>query len=146
MPKDDIKVLLMYVIAKRWTLSSFCLLALLSLWHPLPFLKIILFIYFWLHWIFMVACELSLAVVSRSYTQALDCRCIGFVTLQHLGSSWTRDRTHPWLNPALTGRFLTNGPPGKSGVSAVWEILDISHHNHVPSNGLKKGGKTCPLH
>ena len=39
----------------------------------------------------MVAHELSLAVVNRRYIQALECSCLGLVTLQHLGSSWTRD-------------------------------------------------------
>ena len=35
----------------------------------------------------------------------------GLVALQHVGSSRTQIRT---VSPALAGRFLTNGPPGKS--------------------------------
>ena len=37
--------------------------------------------------------------------------CTGLVALRHVGSSWTRDRTHV---PALAGKFLTTGPPGES--------------------------------
>ena len=56
----------------------------------------------------MVACELSLAVVSRSYTQALECTCIGLVTLQHLGSSWTRDWTHvPCIDRQILNQWTT---------------------------------------
>ena len=36
------------------------------------------------------------------------------VVLWHVKSSWTRD---PTLGPALAGKFLTTGPPGKSSES-----------------------------
>ena len=91
----------------------------------------------------MVARELSLEVVSRRYTQALECRCLGLVTLQHLGSSWTRDQSHvPCIDRQILNQWTTR---------EVWSILCLrdpgsSHHNHVPSIGLEKGGKTCPLH
>ena len=37
--------------------------------------------------------------------------CTGLVALLHVGSSWTRDRTHV---PALAGEFLPTEPPGQS--------------------------------
>ena len=42
--------------------------------------------------------------------------CMGLVALQHVGSSWTRDRTcdQPGIeSPALAGGFFTAEPPGK---------------------------------
>ena len=38
------------------------------------FLKI--FIYFWLHWVFVIACELSLVVASRGYSLVVVCRLL----------------------------------------------------------------------
>ena len=47
-----------------------------------------LFIYFWLHWIFVAACRLSLVAASRGYSSL---RCVGFslwwlLLLQNTGS------------------------------------------------------------
>ena len=39
------------------------------------FNKFILFIYFWLHWVFVAMCSLSLVVVSGGYSSL---RCAGF--------------------------------------------------------------------
>ena len=39
------------------------------------FLKFILFIYFWLHWVFVAACRLSLVVASGGYSSLW---CTGF--------------------------------------------------------------------
>ena len=41
------------------------------------------------------------------------------VASQHVGSSWTRDRTHV---SGMAGRFLSTGPPGKSS-TLVWRVL-----------------------
>ena len=46
-------------------------------------------------------------------TRAQWLGCMGFVTPQHLGSSWTRDQTRA---PALAGKFLTTGPIGNSRI------------------------------
>ena len=54
----------------------------LSFWTHIPssstrnplfffFNKFILFIYFWLHWVFIAACRLSLVAVSRGYSLLL---------------------------------------------------------------------------
>ena len=65
--------------------------------------------YFWLHWVFVAVCELSLAVASGGCSLVVGCRllttlasrcrawvlgCVGFlglVALRHVGSSQTRD-------------------------------------------------------
>ena len=80
---------------------------------------------YWLRWVCIVACRLSLVAVSRGYSgDAWASRCSGFscgfralgaqasvVSLWHVESSQTR--VEP-VSPTLAGRFLTNGPPGKS--------------------------------
>ena len=35
-----------------------------------------LFVYFWLHWVFMAACGLSLVVASRGYSLVAVCRLL----------------------------------------------------------------------
>ena len=92
------------------------------------------FIDFWLHWVFVAVPRLSLVVVSGSYSSL---RCLGFsllwlLLLQSTGSrrivssicgAWVKLPFHIWdlpgpgikpMSPALAGRFLTTGPPGKS--------------------------------
>jgi len=58
----------------------------------------------------VVVCGLLITVYSGdARAQKLQCR--GFVPLQHVEFSYTRDQT-PF--PALASGFLTTGPPGKS--------------------------------
>ena len=74
-------------------------------------------IYFWPQWVFVavyrlplfVMCGPLLAVSTAVWPQWL--RRTGLVTLTHVESSHTGAQTHA---PALTGRFLTARPPGKS--------------------------------
>ena len=94
--------------------------------------------YFWLHWVFIAACRLSLVAASGGFSccgaQALGVRASAVVAwglsscgsqaLEHrlsscgaqlLCSMW--DLPGPGLkamSPALAGRFLTSVPPGKS--------------------------------
>ena len=49
--------------------------------------------------------------LASSRAQAPECWRRGFVALGHAESSQTRDQS---CVPALAGRFLTTGPPGKS--------------------------------
>ena len=46
-----------------------------------------LFVYLWLHWVFIAACGLSLDSVSGSYSSL---RCVGF-SLQRLLLLWSTD-------------------------------------------------------
>ena len=89
---------------------------------------------FWLHWVFVAACRLSLVTESRGYSSL---RCTGFslwwlLLLRSTGSRragfsscglralllcrmW--DLLGPGLEPvslALAGGFLTTAPPGKA--------------------------------
>ena len=101
---------------------------------------IYLFIYFWLRWVFVAARGLSLVVASRGYSLL---RCAGFALRwlllwsmgsRHAGFSscgaraqllhGTWDLPGPGLkpvSPALTGRFLTTAPPGKSFYSKFYK-------------------------
>ena len=49
---------------------------------------------------------------SRARVQYL--RCMGLVTLRHVGCSWSRGRTHVSCIWDLTPGFFTTEPPGKS--------------------------------
>ena len=89
--------------------------------------KFILFISFWLHWVFVAACGLSLVVASGGCSSLW---CAGFTSggsraLElRLSSCGMRalllhgmwDLPGPGLepmSPALAGGFLTTAPPGK---------------------------------
>ena len=86
-------------------------------------LKINLFIYFWLCWVFVVVRGLLIAVAflvvehglqvcglqqlwhAGSRAQAQQLWRIGLVAPWHVGSSWTRDRTHV---PCIGRRILSH--------------------------------------
>ena len=98
------------------------------------FFKINLFIYFWLHWVFIAAHGLSLVVLSGGYSllpfEGFSWRWL--LLLQSKGSrraGFSSCGTRAWLlrgmwdlpgpglkpvSPALAGGFLTTVPPGKS--------------------------------
>ena len=60
----------------------------------------------------IAGCGLLTVVASLVVERRLSsCGVWAELPLGHAGSSWTRDQTHA---PALVGRFLTIGPPGKS--------------------------------
>ena len=44
--------------------------------HSMFFKKFIYFIYFWLHWVFVAVCGLSLVAASGGYSLL---RCVGFL-------------------------------------------------------------------
>ena len=86
----------------------------------LRLLKKYLFVYFWLHWVHIAACRLSLVVASWGYsqlwragsgTQGLSsCGARAQLPTACVGSSLTGDETHV----LCTGRcILSPGPPGK---------------------------------
>ena len=104
----------------------------------------ILFIYLWLHWVFVVARGLSLVAASRGYS-LLWCACFSpwwLLLFQSTGSrrvgfsscgSWASERVlrsmwdlpRPGLkpvSPALAGGFLTTVPPGKP-LQVIWNVL-----------------------
>ena len=99
----------------------------------LAVLFIYLFIYFWLRWVFVAACGLSLVEVSRGYSslQSTGSRhtgfssCVTWALERRLSSCGARalllhgmwDLPRPGLepvSPALAGGFLTTAPPRKS--------------------------------
>ena len=118
--------------------------------YKLFFPFIYLFIYFWLRWVFIAACGLSVVAASGGYSslwctglgtrasvfvayglsscglQALECRlssCVAWALL--LCSTW--DLPGPGLepvSPALAGGFLTTAPPGKPR----WKIFQFQFH------------------
>ena len=78
-----------------------------------------LFIYFWLHRVFVAVCMLCLIAehnLSSHGMQALDCRLIScgmWTLLPHVMWNLPRPGIEP-VSPALAGRFLTTEPLGKS--------------------------------
>ena len=98
------------------------------------------FLFFWLRWVFVAACRLSLVVASRDYSLL---RCAGFslrwlLLFRSTGSRHTgfsscgarasllrvmRDLPRPGIepvSPALAGGFLTAVPPGKSSRGGIF--------------------------
>ena len=58
---------------------------------------------------------------------------MGFVAVQHFGSSWARDQTHV----PCTDRFLTTGPPGKPQIEFLKKyhaIVRMAVPCYVPTN------------
>ena len=104
-----------------------------------------------MHWVFVAASRLSLAVESGHYSSLW---CAGFsrqwlLLLQSTGSRRTgsilapsmwklpRAEVEPMSSPALAGGFLTTGPPGKSPVFFYCNVF-------VPfQNQKKKEEKVC---
>ena len=81
----------------------------MALWKAKSFFFLI---HYWLCWVFVAARGLSL-VGSGGYSllQSTCSRHKDLVAPWYVGSSQIRDQT---VSPALAGRFLTTGPPGKS--------------------------------
>ena len=119
------------------------------------FNKFILCIYFWLRWVFVAACGLSLVAVSHGYS-SLRCtgfslqwllslrstgsRCAGFsscstwaqqlwrmglVTPRHVGSSRTRDRT---CVPCIGRRILNHCTTREVPTLFLKKEKNISYH------------------
>ena len=98
-----------------------------------------LFIYFWLHWVFVAVCRLSLVAARgvSSWGGAWACRCSGFscgaravgksasVAVVHRLSCLPGPGIKP-LSPALAGRFFTTGPSGKVPSWVFWFRLFFS--------------------
>ena len=110
------------------------------------FINLFIFFYFWLCWVFIAVCELSLVAASGGYSSL---RCTGFslrwpllfrstgprvqasvVVTRGLSSCGTRAQLlcHMWdlpgpgiepVSPALAGRFLTTVPPGKPQATII---------------------------
>ena len=86
--------------------------------------------FFWLWCVFIAVHGLSLVAESRGYSLAAEhgprggCFCCGAGTQEH-GLSWPTacgifpDQGSEPVSPALTGRFLTTGPPGMSWLFSV---------------------------
>ena len=71
-----------------------------------------LFIYFWLHWVFIAMCKgASLAASTGSRARGLGPSGVVAHRWRCVRSSLTRGEP---VSPALAGRFLTTGPPGRS--------------------------------
>ena len=67
-------------------------------------------LFFWLCWVFIAACRLSLLAASVGWSSLWICRLLVLWSMGLVGSSPTRDWTK---SPALAGG-LTAGPPGKA--------------------------------
>ena len=80
--------------------------------------KFYLFIYLWLHWVFVTASGLSLVVVSRGYSIVAVCRLNSCSTEAPvpLGMWNLPGPGIESVSSALAGKFLTTGPPGKSQI------------------------------
>ena len=128
-----------------------------SLSHFLFFAIYVLFIYFWLHWIFVALCGLSLVAVSGVYSSL---RCTGFslrwlLLLWSTGSrrtgfsscgAWAQLLCGMWdlpgpglesMSPALAHRFLTTVPPRKS---------PLSHFEFIFVYGVRVSSNVIDLH
>ena len=108
--------------------------------------------FFWLHWVFIAVCELSLVAASRGYSLAVVHRLLtvmpslvaeqfpgawlSAVVVHQLSCSKVHGILVPApgiepLSPALAGGFLTIGPPGKSPES--W-LASSCHGLEIPFN------------
>ena len=108
------------------------------------------FFYFWLHWIFIAACGLSLVLVSRNYSLVVghgisssgSFSCCRARSLKHVSFSscgfWAQLPCGTWnhsswsgnklISPALTGKFLSTGPPRSPHGSLLrWKWTSFSH-------------------
>ena len=103
------------------------------------------FLYFWLCWVFVAVCGFSLAAVlrlliavaSRCWPQAL--RHMGFGSCGAQASllccMWNLPGPETEsVSPALAGKFLTIGPPGKS--SFFFLKIQLSNLNNQFFKGL----------
>ena len=119
-----------------------------SIFLPI-YIFLIYFIYFWLRWVFVAACALSLVAASRGYPssqcvgsslrwllllQSTGSGRVGSVAVAHglsscgirvhlLRSIW--DLPRPGIkpvSPALAGGFLTTVPPGKSHFAPFFDF------------------------
>ena len=107
------------------------------------FLKIYLFIYFWLHWVFIAAHGFSLVAANGSYSSQ---QCTGFslqcvimpqstsstvhgfnscgTQAQLLRSRWNLSGPGiKQVSPALVSRFLTTGPPRNFPSTKSWTSI-----------------------
>ena len=91
------------------------------------------YLFIWLHWVLVVAHGLQRRGLPSCGTRAPQ--CTGVVALRHLGSQFPDQGSNP-RPPALEGRLLTTGPPGKSQqMSSVDRICEgVKKH----SSGFKK--------
>ena len=98
----------------------------------LGFVWLLLF-FFWLHWLFVEACGLSLVVAHRDFSLVLahQLQNVKLSCSAACGILVPKPRIEP-ASPALEGGSLTTGPPGKSHVPFV--LLTIV------------GGGRCPVH
>ena len=111
-------------------------------WHvaSFRFLKILfyLFTHFQLHWIFITMCEISLVVVMGGYHSLWWLLLLQSTGSGHGGaSSWGAGAQFlccMWhlpgpgfkpMSPALTGRFLSTAPPGKSSFRFLKEFMAL---------------------
>ena len=115
-----------------------------------------LYIYFWLCWVFVAVCGLSLVAARGGYSVMMHwflilwwlllLRSTGFSSYGswalELGlSSWGAQASLLWgmwylpwpgiepMTPALAGRLLTTGTPGKSLTLVFFDIIS-SHNNY----------------
>ena len=88
----------------------------------IPLFFIYLFIYFWLCWVFIVACGLSLVAVSRGYSSL---RCAGF-SLRWLLLLWSTGSRHTGFSScglrALEHRLSSCGTRA-SLLRSMWDLL-----------------------
>ena len=107
--------------------------------------------YFWLHWVIVDICRLFLATTSWGYSslQSRDSRltgfsscntwaqqlwCMGWVALQHVESSWTRDWT---MSSALAGGFFSTVPPPLLHFFLVFFVLRFFFKCSLSSDFLR---------
>ena len=109
--------------------------------HLLPrlsyyFLKFYLFIYFWLHWVFVGVHEFSPAAESRGYLLIVAHRLlVARLLLWTVGSgAQAQLPCSMWnlpgpgiksVSPVLAGGFLTTGPPGKPNQTLSYPIYAV---------------------
>ena len=103
-----------------------------SWWPVHDFLKIFYWLIFWLHWVCVAVCRLSLVAARGGYswlwcmgfslpwllllqssgTQAQWLHCTGLATQRHVESSWTRNRTCiPCTGRWILIHWTTRGVP-----------------------------------
>ena len=140
--------------ARCYGLFQAYLLLIAYVFIQLFFFYINIFIYLWLHWVFVAVRGLSLVAATRGYSSL---RCAGFslwwlLLLRSMGSrcagfsscgTWAQllrgmqDLPGPGfkpVSPALAGGFLTTAPPGKSiqffltiSESIFFQLASFSH-------------------
>ena len=122
----------MLKVLRKTAVCFFCLFAFIYFFYNL-------FIYFWLHWVFVAACGLSLVAVSGGYSSLW---CMGF-SLQGLLLLWRTGSRHAVSVVVVRGLSNCGSRALDAGSVVVAHGLSCSAACEIFPD---QGSNPCPLH